>query len=128
MRERGSVAIVAVTGTLVLCLMSLGAADVGSMLHARAKAQAAADAAALAAAVRLAPALGQQGDPHTAAREQAEANGAQLVRCDCVGTGAEVEVSIESRVSLVTPWRGRSIRARARAEVDPDVMSYRDSG
>lgn len=130
MSERGSVSIVAVAGALMLCLTSLGAADLGSMLIARTKAQAAADAAALAAAAQLAPILGQGSDPEAAARAEAEANGARLERCDCApGTvQASVEVSVAPSISFVVPWATRTVRASARADLDPDVFSYRDEG
>lgn len=130
MRERGSLSIVAITCVLVLCLGALAAADVGSMVTARARAQSAAEAAALAAAVRLVPALGQPGAPEDAARTEAEANGARLERCECTAgtTSAVVEVTVEPAIVFITPWRGRSARATATAELDPDVMSYRQNG
>lgn len=130
MADRGAVSIVAMAGALMLCLTALGAADLGSMLLARARAQTAADAAALAAVVAQVPVLAQGEDPEEQARAIAEANGATLLRCDCpVGDPvAEVEVAVEPRLTFVAPWFGRSARATARAEVDPDVLSYRDGG
>jgi len=127
MSERGAVSLVALTGTLVLCLFALGAADLGSMLLARSRAQAAADAAALAAVVAQTAVLGQQADPTERARETAAANAARLDRCTCEpGTVfAEVEVSIAPRLAFVRSWFGRRARATARAEIDPDVLSYR---
>lgn len=129
-RERGSAAIAGLAGTLVLCLVALGVADLGAMLAARARAQAAADAAVLAAVVRQVPALGQEGDAEGAAREVAEANGAVLLRCACTAgdATAEVEVAVEARARFVPAWRGRRVRATARAEVDPDLLTYRASG
>lgn len=129
-KERGAVTIVAITGAMVLCLGALGAADLGSMLVARAHAQAAADAAALAAVTAQAPILDQGDDPEQAARDAAERNGAALLRCDCASgeTVATVEVSVRPRLSYLAGWFGRSVRAQGRAELDPDVLSYRDTG
>lgn len=128
LEQRGAVTIVAVAGTLIMCLFSLAAADLGAMLHARARAQAAADAAALAAAVAQAPILGRGDDPEAAAREVAEANGVTLLSCACTtgGSVATVEVQTAARPILIAAWSSRRIRARASAEVDPDVFSYRD--
>ena len=128
MRERGTVTLVAATGTLVLCLTALAGADLGALLAARARAQAAADAAALAAVVNQIAILGQGDDPEDAAREQAEANDALLARCACEAGSlqAEVEVTVPATASFVPAWRGRIVRASARATVDPAVLSYRE--
>ncbi|TMK84396.1 MAG: hypothetical protein E6G46_00770 [Actinobacteria bacterium] len=128
--ERGAVSIVAVTGALVLCLGALGAADLGAMLFARARAQSAADAAALAAVTEQAPVLERGSDPEQAARDEAERNGATLTRCECsVGsTEATVEVTITPRLGFLSGWFGRAARASARAALDPDVLTYRDGG
>ena len=128
--ERGAVSIVAVTGALVLCLGALGAADLGAMLFARARAQSAADAAALAAVTEQAPVLERGSDPEQAARDEAERNGATLIRCECsVGsTEATVEVTITPRLGFLSGWFGRAARASARAALDPDVLTYRDGG
>ncbi|MGZ4119934.1 MAG: Rv3654c family TadE-like protein [Actinomycetota bacterium] len=128
--DHGAITIVAITGALILCLGALAAADLGSMLVARAHAQSAADAAALAAATAQAPILNQGDDPEQAAREAAERNGADLVRCDCSSgeTIATVEVSVRPRLVFLTGWFGRAAHAEARAELDPDVLTYRDSG
>ncbi|MBI4728767.1 MAG: hypothetical protein HY775_04610 [Acidobacteria bacterium] len=113
-----------------MCLGAMAVADLGSMFVARARAQAAAEAAALAAVVQQAPVLGQGSDPEGAARAEAERNGATLLRCECeVGrSDAVVEVSVEPRLLIVAAWRGRPARAAARAELDPDVLSYRQDG
>lgn len=126
-REGGAMSIVAVCGTLVLCLSALAVADLGSMVVARTRAQAAADAAALAAAVALAPALAGGETPEQAARAVAEANGASLDSCDCpVGTpDAIVTVSVAAPIAYVTPWSGRRAHATARASIDADLLSYR---
>jgi len=128
--ERGAVSIVAVTGALVLCLGALGAADLGAMLFARARAQSAADAAALAAVTEQAPVLERGSDPEQAARDEAERNGATLIRCECsVGsTEATVEVTITPRLGFLSGWFRRAARASARAALDPDVLTYRDGG
>ena len=126
--ERGSMSILVATGALLLSLFALAAADLGSMLVIRGKAQAAADAAALAAVVEQAPILDQGDDPESAARDAAERNGATLISCDCsVGTtAATVTVEIAARASFVQAWAGRHVRATARAELDEDVMTYRE--
>jgi len=128
--DRGAVTIVAVTCTLILCLGALGAADLGSMLHARARAQSAADAAALAAVTEQAPILGRGNAPEQAARDEADRNGAVLMRCDCSvgGTTATVEVMVTPKLTFLSGWFGRRVRATARAALDPDVLSYRDAG
>jgi secretion/DNA translocation related TadE-like protein len=129
MSERGTISIFLAATSLLLAFTSLAVADVGSMLHARARAQSAADAAALAAVVQQAPVLGQGDDPEGAAREAAELGGAILVDCECeVGTtDATVEVEVLPRLSFLKGWAGRRARATARAHLDPDVLSYRDS-
>jgi secretion/DNA translocation related TadE-like protein len=128
--ERGSVSVVLAAGALLFCTFALAIADLGSMLLARARAQAAADAAALAAVVQQAPVLGRGSDPEGAARTVAEENGASLTSCTCtVGTAdADVEVTVVPRLAFIPAWRDRVVRARARAELDPDVLSYRDPG
>ena len=128
--ERGTVSIVMATGALVLSVLSLGVADLGSMLAARAKAQAAADSAALAAAVRLTPVLGQAGDPAAAAGDEARANGATLVSCACSSgdTAATVEVELTPRIVFLAGWRGRPVHATAKAVIDPNVLTYRSPG
>lgn len=126
--QRGAVTVLAITGVLTLCLFAVAAADLGAMMHARARAQSAADAAALAAVVAQAPILGQGADPAAAARAAAGANAARLLSCSCtVGDViATVEVATSARPILMTRWGARVVRARASAEVDADVFSYRD--
>jgi Flp pilus assembly protein TadG len=110
-------------------LLALAAADLGSMLWARARAQTAADAAALAAVVQQAPVLGQGDDPEGAAREAAERNGATLVSCDCAVGETEATVTVETlpKLSFLEGWFGRRVHATARAEVDADVLTYQDT-
>jgi secretion/DNA translocation related TadE-like protein len=129
MTQRGSVSILMVAGAALLSLTSLAVADIGSMLLARGRAQQAADAAALAAVVRQAPVLHQGDDPEGAAREVAAHNGATLLSCECeVGTtDSTVEVQITARLVFLKGWFGRSVRATARAHLDDDVLTYRDS-
>ena len=128
-RQQGAISILVATGTLLMTLFALAAADLGSLLYARSRAQTAADAAALAAIVRQAPILEQGDDPEAAARDAAERNGAMLVSCDCtVGkTTATVTVELMPRTSFVEGWSGRVVRATARAELDADVMTYREA-
>lgn len=126
--QRGSISILVAVGALLMSLFALGAADLGSMLVTRARAQQAADAAALAAVVQQAPVLGQGDDPEGAARDVAERNGATLVSCACVvgETEATVEVTIVPKLGWLEGWFGRTVHATARAALDPDVLTYRD--
>ena len=128
--ENGSISILIAVGASLMTLFALAAADLGSMIVTRSRAQAAADAAALAAVVQQAPILGQGEDPEGAARDTAERNGASLVSCECVVGTTEATVTVETmpRLSFVEGWFGRPVRATARAELDPDVMSYEDGG
>jgi secretion/DNA translocation related TadE-like protein len=125
--QRGSVSILMLTTTLLFSLSALAVADLGSMLFARARAQQAADAAALAAVVQQAPVLEQGDDPGGAARETAERNGAELLECACeVGTpDATVEVAVTPKLGFLSGWFGRRARARAKAHLDDDVLTYR---
>ena len=127
--ERGSVTILVAAGALLLSLSALAIADVGAMLLARGRAQAAADAAALAAVTQQAPVLAQGSDPESAARETAEQNGVVLLSCECeVGTSdATVEVELTPRLGFLSGWFGRRVHARARAHLDDDVLTYRES-
>jgi secretion/DNA translocation related TadE-like protein len=127
--ERGSVSILMLAGALIMALSALAVADIGSMLFARARAQQAADAAALAAVAQQAPVLDQGSDPEGAARDSAQRNGAELLSCECdVGTAdAKVEVVVTPRLAFLSGWYGRRARARARAHLDDDVLTYRES-
>lgn len=128
--QGGSVSILIAVGASLMTLFALAAADLGSMLVARSRAQAVADAAALAAVVQQAPILGQGEDPEGAARDTAERNGLSLVSCECVVGTTEATVTVETRprLSFVQGWFGRAVRATARAELDADVMTYEDGG
>lgn len=128
--ERGSVSIPLVAGVLLFCLSALAAADLGSMLHARARAQSAADAAALAAALEQVAILGGDEDPVAVARAMAEANGADLLDCVCQPGAFTATVRVQTRpaLTLLTGWAGRRVRATASARVDDAVGSYRSGG
>ena len=128
--QGGSISILVAVGASLMTLFALAAADLGSMLVARSRAQAAADAASLAAVVQQAPILGQGEDPEGAARDAAERNGVSLVSCECVvgTTEATVTVEMQPRLSFIEGWFGRVVRATARAELDADVMTYEDGG
>lgn len=130
MSERGGISIMLAMGALIFATLSLAVADLGAMLAARSRAQAAADSAALAAVVEQAPVLSRGVDPGEAARREAEANGATLVSCDCdIGDpSATVEVVVRPRLNMLIGWRGRDVHAIARADLDPDVLTYRDPG
>ena len=80
--QGGSVSIVVAGVATVALVASLGVADVGKALVARARARAAADAAALAAAQELALPGGRT--PVELADDYATRNGATLVSCECV--------------------------------------------
>jgi Flp pilus assembly protein TadG len=102
---------------VVALVASLGVADVGKALVARARARAAADAAALAAAQELALPSGRA--PSEVASDYAVRNGATLASCACA-TG-----SLDAVVEVVTPIGpmflasdSLDVRARARAVVD----------
>ena len=116
--ERGSMAVVLMAVVVLAAVLALGAARLGGALVVRARADAAADAAALAAADTLALGRGESA-AGTAAAETAAANDARLVRCQCEGRVAtvEVEISVAGIGRLGGPARGT-----ARAEVRPECL------
>ena len=116
--ERGSMAIVLMAVVVLAAVLALGAARLGGALVARARADAAADAAALAAADMLALGRGERA-ANSAAAETAADNDARLVRCECMGRVAtvEVEVATDGLGRLGGPARGA-----ARAEVRPECL------
>ena len=116
--ERGSMAVVLMAVVVLAAVLALGAARLGGALVARARADAAADAAALAAADMLALGRGEDA-AGAAAAETAAANDARLVRCQCGGRVAtvEVEISVAGIGRLGGPARGT-----ARAEVRPECL------
>ena len=116
--ERGSVSIAVVGLTAVVAVLLLGLADLTGFLLARAKAQTAADAAALAAAGELVP--GARGQPSREARRFAQANGGEMIACDCrPGTReAIVRVSVPVHFQVLRVLGIDAVQSRARAEVD----------
>jgi len=111
--ERGSMTILMMALLVVAFVLVLGAGRLGEAVVARARAQVAADAAALAAADQLALGRGDRA-ARRAASHTAGANGARLIRCECSGLAAEVDVEVDSV---------RTARARARAEVRADCLA-----
>lgn len=129
--ERGSVALLVLAGGITLLAAALFVlsvvADIGVTA---ARARTAADAAALAA-VGTAPLLGGDGSACTAAREVAEANGAEVVRCELgeASSGGQpnpgVRVEVETRpTSPIARTLVAAIPARAAAALRPrDALS-----
>jgi secretion/DNA translocation related TadE-like protein len=113
--ERGVVSVLVVAVLVVGLVLATGAARLGAVLVARARAETAADAAALAAADALA--LGRR-DPVAAARAIAARNDAELLDCDCEGSHAQVRVAVRVRGFA---GAGR-VTAKARAEVGTDCI------
>ncbi|HVF07459.1 MAG TPA: Rv3654c family TadE-like protein [Actinomycetota bacterium] len=115
--ERGSVTVVVAGVATVALVASLGLADVGKALIARARARAAADAAALAAAQELALPSGRT--PVELAGDYAVRNGAELVSCSCASRSLEATVEVSTPIGPMF-LAGDSLvaRARARAVVD----------
>ena len=98
--------------------MTMGVADVATVLAARSSARTAADAAALAAAQELAFPTGA--DPAALAETYATGNGATLTSCACAAGGLDAVVEVGAPVGglLLFP-DDRVVVARARAVVDP---------
>ena len=84
--QRGSASIVLAAGLGAALVMTMGVADVATVLAARSSARTAADAAALAAAQEMAFATGA--DPAELAAAYADRNGAELTSCACAAGGA----------------------------------------
>lgn len=116
--EHGSVSIVVAGIATIALVASLGIADVGKALVARARARAAADAAALAAAQELALPSGRT--PADLASDYARRNDAELTSCGCArGTlSATVEVAVPAGAMFLAS-DGLTVSARARAVVGP---------
>jgi secretion/DNA translocation related TadE-like protein len=115
--QRGSVTVAAAGVLVVLLVCTMGIADVGRVLAARARARTAADAAALAAAQELAVPTGA--DPASFAASIATANGAILRECRCAPGTSEAIVTV--RGSLGGLWLvpgTMTLDVRARAVVD----------
>jgi secretion/DNA translocation related TadE-like protein len=115
--QRGSVSIVVAGVATIALVSSLGLADVGKALVARARARAAADAAALAAAQELA--LPGERTPVELASDYAARNGAELISCTCAPVSLEAIVEVAAPVGpMFLASDGLTVRARARAVVD----------
>ena len=115
--ERGSVTVVVAGVATVALVASLGLADVGKALIARARARAAADAAALAAAQELA--LPGERTPVELAADYAARNGAELVSCACPQQSLEVTVEVSTPIGpMFLAGDSLLVRARARAVVE----------
>jgi secretion/DNA translocation related TadE-like protein len=98
-------------------VVTMGAADVGRALVARARAEAVADLAALAAAQELALPSGT--DPASIAADYADRNGARLVSCSCAAGTSEAVVEVAVPVSgFLLPLADRDVVRVARAVVD----------
>lgn len=121
--ERGFATAVLLVLLALVALFCLAVADAANVLVTAVRARGAADAAALAAATAQWPFLGADEEPTEAAARVAEANGAELVSCDCPlrGDRATVVVAVPTRVRMlgVAP---PEVRGRASAEVDPAVL------
>jgi len=119
--DRGSLTpLVAMVAALVATLAVVTTSLAGAY-SVRVQAVTAADAAALAAAVATYPSAGG-GDPVSAARRIAAANGALLVACRCrVDPSPRPRVvTVVTEVAVNLPIFGRlRIRAGSRAEFDP---------
>jgi secretion/DNA translocation related TadE-like protein len=115
--ERGSVSVVVVAAVAMALVVTMGAADVGRALVARARAEAVADLAALAAVQELALPSGVE--PSTIAADYADRNGARLVTCSCPPGALEatVRVAVDVRGFLL-PLPDRAVVGVARAVVD----------
>lgn len=115
--DRGSVTVVT-AGLLVIALvLTLGAADLGRVLLAQARARTASDAAALAAAQELALSTGRE--PAEVAGEYAVHNGATLASCACDPGTLEATVEVVVPVGRLLLFPGdRTVTGRARAVVD----------
>ena len=116
--ERGSISLLVAGVVASLVVLSMGGADVARVLQAASTAQTAADAAALAAAQALA--IDEEGPtPGDLASEYAVRNGAALEACECEPGTFVATVSVLVPVDdLFLVGGDRTVRARARAEVD----------
>jgi secretion/DNA translocation related TadE-like protein len=115
--ERGSISLVIAAALGFAVILSVLIADVARASAGRARAQAAADAAALAAAQEQVLPSGRR--PLDLASEYAARNGAMLVSCRCPERGTEVVVVVQLVVALPGLGGTRTVRASARAVVDP---------
>ncbi|MDQ1467321.1 MAG: hypothetical protein QOH10_1736 [Actinomycetota bacterium] len=112
-RERGSVAVLACALVAVAAVLMLAVVAVGGAVVLAGRAEAAADGAALAGADALA--MGHGSVACAAASLVAEVDGARLVECRLEADAVEVVVALNGGGPVAL---GRTVRARARAEVD----------
>jgi secretion/DNA translocation related TadE-like protein len=111
--EAGSVAVL-VCGLIALAVvLMLAIVGLGGAVVLAGRAEAAADAAALAGADTVA--LGTGSRACGAASLVAQTDGARVVECDVEPGAVEVVVELEGSGAAAL---GRSVRARARAEID----------
>ena len=115
--ERGSVSLVMVAALGFSVILASLLADVSRASAGRARAQVAADAAALAAVHEQVLPSGRR--PVDVAAEYAARNGARLLSCRCPEGGVEAIVVVELEVALPGLGAARTMRATARAVVDP---------
>jgi secretion/DNA translocation related TadE-like protein len=115
--ERGSVSVVVAAAVGIALVVTMGAADVGRALIARARAEAVADLTALAVAQELVLPSGV--DPSQIAADYADRNGTTLVSCACSPGSLEatVRVAVDVRGFLL-PLPDREVVGVARAVVD----------
>ena len=115
--ELGSVSIVLAAGILVVLVLTMGVADLGSVLAARARARSGADAAALAVAQELAFPTGREAVE--VAADYTTRNGTELVSCWCADGTFDVTVEVRAAVGGLTLFPGSLVVSqRARAVVD----------
>ncbi len=114
--QAGSVTVVVAAVMALALVITMGAADVGKAMVARAHAQQAADAAALAAAQEQVLPSGRT--PVEVATDFARRNGAELIACSCAAGASEavVRVAVEAGPFLLMPG-ARTVVAGARAVV-----------
>ena len=118
--ERGSVSVVVAAAVGMALVVTMGMADVGRALIARARAEAVADLAALAAAQELAFPSGV--DPASIAADYADRNQARVVSCDCAEGTSEAVVGVAVPVrGFLLPLADREVSGVARAVVDLPV-------
>lgn len=115
--DHGNASVAVVGGMAMIMVFLLGLSDLAVFFIARTRAQTAADSASLAAAAELIPGIGE--DPEAKAREFANANGAELVRCDCApgGTVAQVSVAVPVNMTLSAFSDLKEVKANSRAEI-----------
>ncbi|MFD4644151.1 Rv3654c family TadE-like protein [Lentzea sp. NPDC058436] len=112
--DRGSAAVSGVAAMLLLIIVAVGGAQIGSAVVARHRVSGAADLAALAAAARLTE--GAESACEQAKRVASE-NRAELTSCAVNGWEVVVEAS------AITPFGPASARARAGPAEDRSVWS-----